>query len=601
MKKNFPTNILGEKDPHTLKKLFDYLLKYKTRMILALIALILAKMANVSIPIILKEIVDLLSEYSEKKNLSKEDFVFIFPFTLIFFYGVMRFASTAFGELREIIFARVTQSAVRGISIKLYTHLHNLSLRFHLNKKTGSLIRDIERGVRGVSTMVNFTLYSIFPTIVEVVLVILWLLFNYDYIFSLITFTTLILYVSYTITITNWRTNLRRKMNYLDSKANSGAVESLLNFENVKYFNNEKYEIAKYDNNLVDWQEAAIKSQSSLAVLNIGQALIVALGITFIVWQAIDGVLSERLTLGDLVLINAFMIQLYLPLNFLGVLYREIKQSLADMEKLFGLMSEEIEVSNHPQSLPLKITDGRIVFNSVDFSYSSEHQIFKNLSFEIQAKKKTAIVGTSGSGKTTVHKLIYRFFDVNKGQIEIDGQEIKMVTQSSLRESIGIVPQDVILFNDTFMNNIKYGDTSAGIERLNEAIRSAHLEKLVSKLPEGVNTIVGERGMKLSGGEKQRVAIARLLLKNPKILIFDEATSSLDSETEKIIKSEINEISKGKTTIIIAHRLSTVIDADMIYVFNDGKIVEKGSHTELINKMGEYSKLWAMQAKLKEI
>jgi ATP-binding cassette subfamily B protein len=585
-----------------LKKLLSYLLKYKLRMGFALLSLVLAKIANVGIPILLKEIVDHLTTLElEKKSVEDLKGIIAVPAVLIIGYGLMRFASTAFAELRELIFARVTQSSVRDISVQVFSHLHNLSLRFHLEKKTGSLTRDIERGTRGISTMVNFTLYSIFPTFVEVILVIGWLSINYDPIFSLITFAALVLYISYTILVTNWRTHLRRTMNELDSKANSGAIDSLMNYETVKFFNNESYELNRYDENLLKWQEAAIKSQSSLAFLNIGQALIVAIAVTLIVWQAIEGVLSNQLTLGDLVLINAFMIQLYIPLNFLGVLYREIKQSIADMEKLFSLLEKQTEVTDGPDASSLIISKGQLIFETVSFAYDYRRSILKELSFELMPGKTTAIVGKSGAGKSTLSKLIYRFYEVGKGTIKIDGQNIKDVTQSSLRSKIGIVPQDIVLFNDSLKNNIKYGNITASTEEIIKVVNAAHLESLVDSLPDGIETVVGERGLKLSGGEKQRVAIARVLLKKPAILIFDEATSALDTVSEKAIKSEIREISKGRTSLIIAHRLSTIVDADMIYVFDKGRIVEKGSHEQLIKKNGHYLELWTMQAQVKEI
>ena len=585
-----------------LKKLLSYLLKYRVRMGLTLLFLVSAKIANVAIPVVLKEIVDYVTVYQiENKTAKNFEGILAVPIVLILGYGLMRFASTAFSELKELIFARVTQSSVRDISIQVFTHLHDLSLRFHLEKKTGSLTRDIERGTRGVSTMVNFTLYSIFPTFVEFILVIGWLVVNYDPIFSLITFVALVFYISYTILVTNWRTHLRKKMNELDSVANSGAIDSLMNYETVKFFNNESFELNKYDKNLFKWQEAAIKSQSSLALLNIGQALIIATAVTLIVWQAIEGVLNNQLTLGDLVLINAFMIQLYLPLNFLGVLYREIKQSIIDMEKLFSLLTKKTEVVDHPHARTLKVFKGQLNFDSVSFSYDNQRLILDNLTFKITAGKTTAIVGKSGAGKSTITKLIYRFYDVKDGVIQFDGQSIKDVTQGSLRSKIGIVPQEIVLFNDSLKNNIKYGDTSATNKEILEVIKASHLESLVNALPNGIETIVGERGLKLSGGEKQRVAIARVLLKKPAILIFDEATSALDSESEKVIKSEIKEISKSRTTLIIAHRLSTIVDADMIYVFDNGRIVESGRHEELIKKNGYYLKLWAMQAEAKEI
>ena len=585
-----------------LRKLFSYLMKYKLRMGLALLALVLAKVASVAIPVVLKEIVDYLTSL-KIENSTVKDFngVLAIPVVLIIGYGLMRFASTAFSELRELIFARVTQSSVRDISVQVFTHLHDLSLRFHLEKKTGSLTRDVERGTRGVSTMVNFTLYSIFPTLIEFILVIGWLTINYDFIFSLITIIALVFYISYTILVTNWRTHLRKKMNELDSIANSGAIDSLMNYETVKFFNNEFYELNRYDKNLFKWQEAAIKSQSSLALLNIGQALIIAIAVTLIVWQAIEGVLQNQLTLGDLVLINAFMLQLYIPLNFLGVLYREIKQSITDMEKLFSLLDKKREIIDSPNAKSLEISKGQLIFDSVNFSYDDRRKILDNLNFEVMAGKTTAIVGKSGAGKSTLTKLIYRFYDVNNGSIKIDGQNIIDITQTSLRSEIGIVPQDVVLFNDSLKSNIKYGDISATNEEILEAIKASHLESLVKALPDGIETVVGERGLKLSGGEKQRVAIARVLLKKPAILIFDEATSALDSVSEKVIKSEIREISKNRTTLIIAHRLSTIVDADMIYVFDKGQIVDRGRHEDLIRRNGHYLELWTMQAQTKEI
>ena len=585
-----------------LRKLFSYLMKYKLRMGLALLALVLAKVASVAIPVVLKEIVDYLTSL-KIENSTVKDFngVLTIPVVLIIGYGLMRFASTAFSELRELIFARVTQSSVRDISVQVFTHLHDLSLRFHLEKKTGSLTRDVERGIRGVSTMVNFTLYSIFPTLIEFILVIGWLTINYDFIFSLITIIALVFYISYTILVTNWRTHLRKKMNELDSIANSGAIDSLMNYETVKFFNNEFYELNRYDKNLFKWQEAAIKSQSSLALLNIGQALIIAIAVTLIVWKAIEGVLQNQLTLGDLVLINAFMLQLYIPLNFLGVLYREIKQSITDMEKLFSLLDKKREIIDSPNAKSLEISKGQLIFDSVNFSYDGRRKILDNLNFEVMAGKTTAIVGKSGAGKSTLTKLIYRFYDVNNGSIKIDGQNIIDITQTSLRSEIGIVPQDVVLFNDSLKSNIKYGDISATNEEILEAIKASHLESLVKALPDGIETVVGERGLKLSGGEKQRVAIARVLLKKPAILIFDEATSALDSVSEKVIKSEIREISKNRTTLIIAHRLSTIVDADMIYVFDKGQIVDSGRHEDLIKRNGHYLELWTMQAQTKEI
>jgi len=574
----------------TLKTLLPYLWQYKWRVGIALSCLVLAKVANVAVPVILKDIVDIVSANPATAAL-------VVPIGLIVAYGAMRVMSTLFTEVREVVFARVTQQAVRKIALQLFQHLHALSLRFHLDRQTGGLTRDIERGTRGVSSLVSFTLYSILPTMIEVSLVLAWLIIHYEIWFAVITLSALTLYVIYTILVTEWRTNFRRVMNDLDSRANIRAVDSLLNYETVKYFNNEQFEANRYDRSLERWQEAAIKSQTSLSVLNVGQALIIAAAVTLMVWRATVGVVEGRMTLGDLVLVNAFMIQLYIPLNFLGVLYREIKQSLADMERMFGLMAEHREVADAPNAKPLAIGRGQVQFQHVYFSYDANRPILKDVNLVLPAGKTTAVVGSSGAGKSTLSRLLYRFYDINQGAILIDNQEIKSVTQASLRAAIAIVPQDTVLFNDTLQYNIRYGRPEATDQEVATAAEAAHLSKFIAALPQGMQTRVGERGLKLSGGEKQRVAIARALLKQPAILIFDEATSALDSESEQAIQKELAEVAVGRTTLVIAHRLSTVVDADQIVVLEDGKIVEQGRHAQLLASRGRYAELWELQAR----
>ena len=586
----FPPPMGGPKGSWAvIRTLLPYLLAYRLRIAIALTALLAAKLANLGVPIILKDIVDHLT-LSGAVALSV-------PIGLILGYGLMRLASTAFTELREVVFARVTQGAVRDISKRVFEHLHSLSLRFHLERQTGGLTRDIERGSRGVSTLVNFTLYSIVPTAVEVLLVTAWLAWQYPPVFALITLSALVLYAVYTIAVTEWRTHFRRQMNDLDSKANAKAIDSLLNYETVKYFNNEAFEARRYDQSLLSWQEAAIKSQVSLSVLNVGQSLIIAVAVSLMVWQATLGVVEGRMTLGDLVLVNAFMIQLYIPLNFLGVLYREVKQSIIDMERLFGLLAVNREVADDPDANDLRVEAGEIRFESVAFSYDGKRPIFQNLSFVCPPGKTTAVVGSSGAGKSTLSRLLYRFYDPQSGRILIDGQAITAVRQTSLRASIGIVPQDTVLFNDTLAYNIQYGRPDATEQEVLAAAQAAHLGELLAKLPDGLQTMVGERGLKLSGGEKQRVAIARALLKRPAIMVFDEATSSLDSQSERAIQAEIREVSRGRTTLVIAHRLSTIVDADNILVLESGRLVEQGRHADLLAAGGRYAELWALQAR----
>jgi ATP-binding cassette, subfamily B, heavy metal transporter len=552
--------------------------------------LILAKVANVMVPVTLKWIVD---------RMSVEKAMLVVPFALLLVYGLARLSVTLFTELREFFFAKVTQRTVRRVALETFEHLHRLSLRFHLMRQTGGLTRDIERGTRGISSLLSYVLFSIFPTLIELSLVAGILAWNYDWSFVVITLATLLIYIGYTIFVTEWRTVFRKEMNELDSKANSKAVDSLLNYETVKYFGNERFESDRYDQSLQRWEKAAVRSQTSLSLLNLGQSLFIAAGASLVMWRAIDGVMTGRMTVGDLVMVNAFLIQLYAPLNFLGVIYREIRQAATDMARMFGLLSENEEIADRPNAAVLgsgTSIRGEVTFDKVVFSYEPERTILLGVNFSIPAGQTYAVVGPSGGGKSTLARLLFRFYDVTGGAIKIDGHDVREYTQSSVRAAIGIVPQDTVLFNDTLDYNLRYGRPSASDAEVTEAIRAARLEAFIAKLPLGLQTNVGERGLKLSGGEKQRVAIARALLKNPAILVFDEATSALDSESEKAIQAEIAAVSRERTTLIIAHRLSTIVDADRILVMDAGLIVESGNHTELLEKGGVYSRLWALQA-----
>ncbi|RJG18955.1 ABCB family ABC transporter ATP-binding protein/permease [Massilia cavernae] len=583
-------------DWDTLKTLIPYLWVYKWRVIAALGCLIGAKMANVGVPLILKRLIDHLS-------ISPTDprALMLLPLGLLVAYGALRLSTTVFTELREFLFARVTQRAVRTIALRVFRHLHALSLRFHLNRQTGGMTRDIERGTRGVSSLISYTLFNILPTLVEITLVLGYLVVQYDIWFSAITAVALVSYIVFTVVVTDWRTHFRRTMNDLDSKANTKAIDSLINYETVKYFGNEDYEAKRYDEGLKSFESAAVRSQTSLSVLNTGQSLIIATAVTLILWRATEGVIAGTMTLGDLVLVNAFMIQLYIPLNFLGVIYREIKQSLADMERLFGLLEQNKEVDDSPGAQPLHTTQGaRVAFSNVDFSYDPKRQILFDVDFTIPAGTTTAVVGHSGSGKSTMSRLLFRFYDVNSGSITIDGQDLRDVTQESLRQAIGIVPQDTVLFNDTIEYNIAYGKPGASKAEIVTAARAASIHEFIESLPDGYSTMVGERGLKLSGGEKQRVAIARTLLKNPAILIFDEATSALDSRAEQAIQAQLKEIAKNRTTLVIAHRLSTVADAQQILVLDHGKIVERGTHQQLLAAEGMYAQMWERQQAKKD-
>jgi ATP-binding cassette subfamily B protein len=574
----------------TLKTLFPYLWVYKWRVIAALGALIGAKMANVGVPLVLKQLIDQLAI-----DPAHPQALLVLPLGALVAYGLLRLSTTVFTELREFLFARVTQRAVRTIALQVFRHLHALSLRFHLNRQTGGMTRDIERGTRGVNSLISYSLFNVLPTLVEITLVLGYLVLNYDKWFSIITAAALAAYIVFTVVVTEWRTHFRRTMNELDSKANTKAIDSLINYETVKYFGNEDYEAKRYDQGLQSYENAAVRSQTSLSVLNTGQSLIIATAVTLILWRATEGVIAGTMTLGDLVLVNAFMIQLYIPLNFLGVIYREIKQALADMERLFGLLDQNREVADSPGAQALAAKGARVEFSHVEFSYEAKRQILFDVDFAIPAGTTTAVVGHSGSGKSTLSRLLFRFYDVNKGSISIDGQDIRSVTQASLRAAIGIVPQDTVLFNDSIEYNIAYGRPGANREDIVAAARAASIHDFIESLPDGYATMVGERGLKLSGGEKQRVAIARTLLKNPAILIFDEATSALDSKSEQAIQAQLKEIARNRTTLVIAHRLSTIADAQQIIVLDHGKIVERGTHGSLLAAQGLYAQMWERQ------
>jgi len=577
---------VNRNDWKTIRALLPYLWEFKTRVALALSLLVMAKLASVAVPLVLKEIVDALDQPHS---------MLVLPVLLVVGYGVLRLCSTLFGEIRDAIFAKVTQRAIRRVAIRVFGHLHALSLRFHLERQTGGVSRDIERGSRGISFLLNFMLFNILPTLFEIGLVAAILLSMYDIWFSVIIFTTLVAYIALTLIITEWRMIFRRTMNDMDSKANTRAIDSLLNYETVKYFGNESWEAKRYDEHMQKWEIAAVRNQTSLAALNAGQSAIIALGMTLLMLLASDGVIKGSMSLGDLVLVNAFMLQLYMPLHFLGFVYREIKHSLADMEKMFALLTENEEIKDKSGATDLILGDAVVRFESVNFSYESNRQILFNLSFEIPAGHNIAVVGHSGSGKSTLSRLLFRFYDVTGGRILINNQDIRDITQKSLRAAIGIVPQDTILFNNSIYYNIAYGRPDASCEEIFEAAKSAHIHNFIENLPDKYETTVGERGLKLSGGEKQRVAIARAILKKPEILIFDEATSALDSKSEKAIQEELKRIASNRTTLTIAHRLSTIADADQILVLDKGSIIERGTHRELLVAKGFYAHMWELQ------
>jgi ATP-binding cassette subfamily B protein len=574
-----------------LKRLLPYLWTYKGRVLAALVLMVGAKVANVGVPVLLKHVVDALDIRPGNPQA-----LLVVPMGLLLAYGGLRLLTSVFGELRELVFSKATQGAARAIALQTFEHLHAMSLRFHLERQTGGMTRDIERGVKGVESLISYSLYSIVPTLIELALVLGILAVQFDIWFAIITIVALTVYITFTVVVTQWRTHFRREANLIDSAAHSKAIDSLLNYETVKYFNNEAFEAQRYDGDLEKLRHSRLKSQSSLSLLNSGQQLIIAVALVAMLWRATQGVVDGRLSLGDLVMINAFMIQLYIPLNFLGTLYREIKQSLTDLDRMFVLMDQQREVADAPTAQPLALqAEPELRFDDVHFAYHPDRPILQGLSFVVPAGKTVAVVGPSGAGKSTLARLIFRFYDVQSGAIRIAGQDIRDLTQDSLRRAIGIVPQDTVLFNDTVAYNIAYGRPGASQEEVVQAAQAARIHAMIAASPEGYATRVGERGLKLSGGEKQRVAIARTLLKNPPILIFDEATSALDSANERAIQQELQKAAQGKTTLVIAHRLSTVVDAHEILVMDAGRIVERGTHAQLLALGARYASMWALQ------
>ncbi len=576
-------------DWKAIRSLWPYLWEHKTRVLVAMACLMVAKVATVWVPLVLKDIVDTLD--------TKQHTVIILPLALLLAYGGLRMTSVLFSELRDIVFSKVTQRAIRQIAIQVFQHLHKLSMRFHLERQTGGVSRDVDRGSRGVSFLLNFMLFNIVPTMAEIAMVGIILFVKYDILFSVITVSTIGLYVLFTLGITEWRMKFRRTMNDLDSKANTRAIDSLLNYETVKYFGNEEFEARRYDENMANYESAALKNQTTLSVLNFGQGAIIAIGMTLLMILASQRVVEGTMTLGDLVLVNAFLLQLYMPLGFLGFVYREIKNSLADMEKMFGLLHQNAEIRDKPGAPELRVSGARIEFENVDFSYTPNRSILHKLNFTVEPGRKVAVVGPSGTGKSTLSRLLFRFYDVSNGRILIDGQDIRDVQQKTLRAAIGIVPQDTVLFNDTIYYNIAYARPDAPREEVEHAAKLAHIHDFIMSLPDQYNATVGERGLKLSGGEKQRVAIARTILKNPPILIFDEATSALDSKSEQAILGALREIAANHTTLVIAHRLSTIVDSDLILVMEEGCIVESGTHDALLETGTIYANMWALQQK----
>ncbi len=570
----------------SIRTLLPYLWEYKWRVVFALVFLVIAKLANVGVPLVMKEVVD---------GLDAPAAMVAVPVALLAIYGILRFSTTLFQELRDVVFVRVAQRAMRRLALGVFRHLHSLSLRFHLERQTGGMSRDIERGTNGISTLLSYLLFSILPVLLEFALVAAVLLNRFDWRFAAVTFGAVAVYITFTVLVTEWRMEIRRRANELDSKANTRAIDSLLNYETVKYFGNEEFEARRYDENLSKYEDAATKSESSLGLLNIGQSLIIAAAVTALMLLAAEGVVMGGFTLGDLVLVNGLLIQLYIPLNVLGMVYRNIKQSLIDMDRMFSLLSVNREIQDKAGAPEVPPGPARVEFRNVDFFYEPARQILHEVGFVIEPGQRVAVVGHSGSGKSTLARLLYRFYEVTRGSIRVNGLDIREVQQASLRSAIGIVPQDTVLFNDTILYNIRYGRPEASDAEVIEAARAAHIHAFIEGLPAKYDTTVGERGLKLSGGEKQRVAIARALLKNPRILIFDEATSALDSRAEKAIQAELERISQGRTTLVIAHRLSTVMDADQIMVLNHGRIAERGTHAQLLALQGEYARMWALQ------
>lgn len=577
----------GRQDVRNLKRIFPYIWEYKGRVLIALLSLVLSKVAIVGIPLIFKQIIDILD--------TPDKAAIAIPIALFILYGAARMAGSLFNEVRDAVFARVRYRAMRRLSITVLSHLHKLSLRYHLERRTGNIVRDLERGTSSISQIMNYLVFNIVPTFAEFILVAFILLGNYEAKFALVTFTTVAIYIGFTLMVTEWRMHYRHKMNSLDSESNGQAVDSLINYETVKYFNNENFEVNRFDTTLTSWENAAVKSQTSMSILNFGQGAIIALGLTFIMVYAGQGVVEGKMTLGDLVLINTMMLQLFMPLSFLGIIYRMLKHSLADMDMVFKLLDEKHEIEDAPNAKALVHHEGEIQFENVNFSYQDDREILHNISFTVKPGQKLAIVGHSGSGKSTLARLLFRFYDVKQGRILYDGQDIAQVTQNSLRQSMGIVPQDTVLFNESILYNIEYAKAGASREEVIQAAKLANIHDFIASLPEGYDTAVGERGLKLSGGEKQRIAIARVILKGSPILIFDEATSSLDSKSEKVILEALSSVAQTHTTLVIAHRLSTITDSDQILVMDKGKIVEQGTHQTLLEKSGVYADMWALQ------
>ncbi|MCG8426546.1 MAG: ABC transporter ATP-binding protein/permease [Chromatiales bacterium] len=580
------------RDWHNLRNMLPYLWDYRGRALIALGCLVLAKVANVGIPVVLKEIVDKLDQ--------NEEVLLVLPVMLLVAYGVLKVSSSLFNELRDVVFARVRYHAMRRLSTQVLTHLHNLSLRFHLERQTGAISRDLERGTRSVSSILNYMVFSIMPMLVEFSLVAVILLTQYDIIFTLVTFGTVAIYVAFTFAVTEWRMDYRLQMNRLESESNGRALDSLINYETVKYFGNERLELERFDGTLDEWEGKAVMSQTSMSLLNFGQGAIIGVGVAAIMFFAANGVVEGSMSIGDLVLVNAFLLQLFIPLNFLGIVYRQIKYSLADMDLIFKLLERQPEIQDKPDATKLKLTDGEVCFSHVDFAYQEDRPILHDVDFTINPGEKVAVVGHSGAGKSTLSRLLFRFYDVTAGKVTVDGQDVRDLTQDSLREVIGIVPQDTVLFNDTIYYNLAYGRPDATMEEIKAAAGMAHIREFIESLPQGYETVVGERGLKLSGGEKQRIAIARAILKQPRILVFDEATSSLDSKTEQAIQETLREVAADHTTLVIAHRLSTVVDADRILVMDAGRIIEQGNHRELMQQQGTYHNMWLLQQEERE-
>jgi len=590
---NATERIHGDRrDRHNLRAMLPYLWEFRGRAALALSCLVLAKFANVGVPLVLKEIVDAFEGVEAQ--------MLVLPVSLLLAYGALKLSGSLFNELRDVIFARVRFRAMRRLSTRVLSHLHRLSLRYHLGRQSGAISRDLERGTRSVSTILNYLVFSVIPVLVEFTLVAVILLTKYELVFALVTFATVVIYIGFTFAITEWRMDYRRQMNVLDSRANSQAFDSLINYETVKYFGNERMELTRYDNTLKDWEDVAVKSQSSMSLLNFGQGSIIALGVTVIMLYAAQGVVSGSMSIGDLVLVNAFMLQLFIPLGFLGIVYRQIKYAMADMDLVFKLLEREPEIVDAPGAPALVLSGGAVRFEQVDFHYQPERAILRDVDLHIEPGEKVAVVGHSGAGKSTLARLLFRSYDVNGGRILIDGQDIRTVTQESLRAAIGIVPQDTVLFNDSIFYNLAYGRPGATRAEVEQAAEMAHIRTFIDGLPDGWDTVVGERGLKLSGGEKQRVAIARAMLKRPRILVFDEATSSLDSQTEQAIQQTLAEVAEDHTTLVIAHRLSTVVDADRILVLDAGRVIETGSHRRLLADGGIYAAMWELQQRERE-